>query len=123
MHCGKCGQQLPDEAQFCWICGNPTGNAQTIAPRAPLLVRLTCPKCAGRLAVSLDLNKLTCGSCGSELLIVRNDKTVTLRLGAQEQALISALAPAPAPKDKTCPACGRVDQVQAVTAFVGRSRS
>ncbi|HEY5529236.1 MAG TPA: hypothetical protein VIL51_07325 [Thermoleophilia bacterium] len=69
--------------------------------------------------MSPDLNKLTCGACGSELLIVRDDKTVTLRLGKQEQELISALAPAPYPKEKTCPSCGRIDHVQAVTAVVG----
>ena len=68
MYCGKCGQQLPDEAQFCWKCGIAVGNAGTVVPPAPALVQLTCPKCAGRLAVSPDLNKLTCGSCGSELL-------------------------------------------------------
>jgi hypothetical protein len=118
MYCGKCGQELPDEAQFCWKCGQAVAAAGRL-PATPSLVELSCPKCAGRLAVSPDLNKLTCGSCGSELLIMRDDKTVTLRLGKQEQELISALTPAPYPKEKTCPLCGRIDQVQAVTAVVG----
>jgi hypothetical protein len=65
------------------------------------------------------LNKLTCGACRSELLIVRDDKTVTLKLGTKEQELISALTPAPSPREKTCPSCGRIDHVQAVTAVVG----
>jgi len=82
-------------------------------------VELTCPKCAGRLSVSSDQNKLTCGSCGSELLIVRDDKTVTLRLGPQEQQFLSALAPPASPPEKICPACGRIDQVQSVSALVG----
>jgi hypothetical protein len=83
MYCAKCGQELPREAQFCWRCGNALGAVGRVAPLVPSLVELSCPKCAGRLAVSPDLNKLTCGACRSELLIVRDDKTVTLKLGTK----------------------------------------
>jgi hypothetical protein len=119
MYCAQCGQGLPDEAQFCWKCGVATGTSSTVVASTPSLVQLNCPRCAGKLAVSPEQNKLTCASCGSELLTVRDDQTVTLRLGRAEQELISALAPTPPPKEETCPSCGRIDQVQAVSAILG----
>jgi RNase P subunit RPR2 len=110
MHCMKCGLELPEEAEFCWQCGSAVGASARLRTARPTILELSCPKCAGKLTVSPEMNKLTCGSCRSELLIIRHDKTVTLKLGADERELISQLSP----KDtgKECPVCGRVDQVQ-----------
>jgi len=86
MFCMACGQELPEEAAFCWKCGRAVGSSETLRADKPSIVELRCPKCAGKLDVSSDMSKLTCASCASELLIVRDDKTVTVRDERSEAA-------------------------------------
>lgn len=84
MYCMACGQELPDEAAFCWKCGKALAVNETVRPVTPAIVQLTCPNCAGKLSVSPDMTKLNCSSCSSELLIVRDDKSITVKLGRWE---------------------------------------
>jgi len=84
MFCIKCGQQLPDDAKFCFKCGSPTpmgGGAPapaakatpTTTPAAPAGVEaFKCPSCGAPLKPVFGETVITCDYCGSSVTLGGN---------------------------------------------------
>lgn len=87
MFCVKCGQQLPDDAKFCFKCGTPTPGAAgaaagatsaataspTRAPAAPGGVQeFKCPSCGAPLKPTFGDAVITCDYCGSSVTLGGN---------------------------------------------------
>ncbi len=75
MFCVKCGQQLPDDAKFCFKCGTPMGGSAAPAPAAkaapaapaapPGVQEFKCPSCGAPLKPIFGETVITCDYCGS----------------------------------------------------------
>ncbi len=75
MFCVKCGQQLPDDAKFCFKCGTPMGGSAAPAPAAkaapaapaapPVVQEFKCPSCGAPLKPIFGETVITCDYCGS----------------------------------------------------------
>jgi hypothetical protein len=83
MNCPHCGAQLPDQARFCYACGQPmavAGNAPpppppptpappssapTIAPAG--VTALKCPSCGAHISPTFGEMVITCDYCGASV--------------------------------------------------------
>ncbi len=84
MNCPNCGAQLPDDAAFCYKCGNKTGQpsggsspggsttggsgssqkqAQVLAPSG--VTSMKCPNCGAPISPKFGEMVITCEYCGS----------------------------------------------------------
>jgi ribosomal protein S27AE len=41
-------------------------------------VNLTCPKCGGKLKITKDIDRFSCGFCGNELIVKRSGGVITI---------------------------------------------
>jgi hypothetical protein len=89
MYCMKCGTQLPDEAAFCWKCGQAQNQvtpgvvaASGISGIAtPSTNKLSCPSCGGMLPIPEgDSEFVTCPFCQSNSQLRRNVGKISLIL-------------------------------------------
>ncbi|HYA69914.1 MAG TPA: zinc ribbon domain-containing protein [Thermoplasmata archaeon] len=80
--CMKCGQQLPDGAQFCLKCGTPVGatagGGAAAAPPAPSssptiadagVQELKCPTCGAPIKPTFGEAVITCDYCGGSVTL------------------------------------------------------
>jgi hypothetical protein len=44
----------------------------------PNLINLTCPKCGGKLQITNDIDRFSCGYCGNELILQRSGGGITV---------------------------------------------
>lgn len=44
----------------------------------PILIKLTCPKCGGKLEILSELDWVSCGYCGNELILQRSGGVITV---------------------------------------------
>ena len=76
--CMNCGQKLPDDANFCYKCGTPTGSANSshIIPKSTIPVEhekmLECPKCGS----SISRMDAVCPYCGAQIINKAASSTV-----------------------------------------------
>jgi primosomal protein N' len=42
------------------------------------IINLTCPSCGGKLQISSDVNRFSCGYCGNEQIVVRSGGAITI---------------------------------------------
>lgn len=42
------------------------------------IINLTCPSCGGKLQISNDIDRFTCGYCGNEQMVIRSGGAITL---------------------------------------------
>ncbi len=44
----------------------------------PDFINLTCPKCGGKLQITSDIDRFSCGYCGNELILQRSGGAITV---------------------------------------------
>ncbi len=74
MFCVKCGQQLPDDAKFCFKCGTPTPGGANAAG-APAPTARAAP--AASMAAAGGVQEFKCPSCGAPLKPVFGETVIT----------------------------------------------
>ncbi len=88
--CHKCGNPNPFDAAFCGTCGNKFADATQDSPHEAAIassqlqrpqsdfVTLACPNCGGKLNITSDQERFTCGFCSYEHIVRRNNGVVSL---------------------------------------------
>ena len=46
----------------------------------PDIINLTCPSCGGKLQITSDIERFSCGYCGNEQLVQRSGGIIILTL-------------------------------------------
>lgn len=85
MFCSRCGQQIPDDAKFCFKCGTPIGtsgatgqtasapNTPAAPPVAPSgVTEFKCPSCGAPLHPVFGEAVISCDYCGSSVSLGGN---------------------------------------------------
>ncbi len=70
MNCPHCGAPLPDNARFCYSCGQPVGGpaAPAAAPAAPAVNAPAAPPAAASPTLApAGVQALKCPSCGAPI--------------------------------------------------------
>lgn len=88
--CHKCGNANPIDAAFCGTCGYKFADATQDSPHEAAIassqlqrpqsdfVTLACPNCGGKLNITSDQERFTCGFCSYEHIVRRNNGVVSL---------------------------------------------
>jgi ribosomal protein L37AE/L43A len=107
MNCTNCGAQLPDDASFCYKCGNRIGAAPTggqTSPPTPSSAReeqviaptgaesLKCPSCGAPIAPKFGEMVITCEYCGSGVTLghqgwtnIQKQTMLPLKIGTADE--------------------------------------
>ena len=114
MNCPSCGTQLPDDAQFCYKCGNqinsgsgrgqqgggtvstqapgtaPTRPEEIVAPTGATSIK--CPNCGAPIAPKFGEMVITCENCGSGVTLgtqgwtnIQKQTMLDLKVAAPDQ--------------------------------------
>lgn len=74
-YCINCGNELPDNAKFCQVCGNSIG-----AVSARKTIQLRCKNCNGVMTIDNEKEILSCPFCGSKEVIDDSDEVTIERI-------------------------------------------
>lgn len=92
MYCMHCGQELPEAARFCMICGTPLGTVSSYGTVSSETINLDgthtfvpamCPNCNAHIKVDTSSRIARCESCGTDCIVQDAIKALNIRGNVQ----------------------------------------